>query len=138
MKFKPDISIAEYRALCILRAWPEGITAKWFASKMWPDSPNWKKHYRVGHGTTIGAGMWMAGGSYLRKLQKKGFVYREYSYGGFLYVLKHTGDRALEKCRNQIYDYRLVDYKEAVDDFRTGKTQIKVFIEKARGPRKVP
>jgi hypothetical protein len=44
---------------------------KWFAMAMWGDSPAWKRHYKIGHGTTIGKGMWLCAGSYLAKLEDK-------------------------------------------------------------------
>jgi hypothetical protein len=64
---------AQKRVKEILLANP-GLTAGEFARKMWADSPNWKKVFNCGNGATRGSGMIMLGGSYLRKLCKKGMV----------------------------------------------------------------
>ena len=52
----------------------EGITAKQFAEKMWPDSPHWTHVKNTGHGATSGKGMWLTAGSYLAKLKSRNLV----------------------------------------------------------------
>lgn len=52
------------------------MTAGWFAERMWPDSPNWGKHFNSGSGCVVGKGMRLCGGSYLGRLRKIGLVHR--------------------------------------------------------------
>lgn len=51
-----------------------GVRAAGFASLMWPDSDGHNAHKNGGNGSQKGKGMWLAGGSYLAKLRKKGLV----------------------------------------------------------------
>ena len=54
----------------------ERMTASEFAVLMWPDSPCWRRVTRCGRGSHAGKGMWLAAGSFLRKLEKRGLIYR--------------------------------------------------------------
>ncbi len=62
-------SAAELRALQILDTGP--VSAYVFAERMWPDAPGWKRKNRRG---VYGSGMWRAGGAFLGKLRKKGWI----------------------------------------------------------------
>ncbi|NPV00023.1 MAG: hypothetical protein HPY53_01455 [Brevinematales bacterium] len=73
MKYMNEPRTPTLRALEIIKEWP-GISAMNFAGKMWPDSPKWKKMYEGGNGSTMGRGMWLSAGSFLSRLQKKGFI----------------------------------------------------------------
>lgn len=64
------------RALEILHTYG-GLHARAFALHMWPDSPGWKKRCRRRGSNTngaIGAAMWMKGGTFLRRLERRGLV----------------------------------------------------------------
>lgn len=65
-----------YKALSILKDTKmyDGMYAKTFALKMWPDSPKHNKLSNTGNGATSGKGMWLCAGSYLNRLKKKGIV----------------------------------------------------------------
>ena len=51
---------------------------KEFARLMWPNSEGWKRVQNMGHGAHAGAGMYLAGGSFLGKLRKEELI-----WGGF-------------------------------------------------------
>ncbi len=73
------ISKITIKALKIIRDYsenhPDGITPKFFAYEMWPDSPFWKVSYNIGiNGATSGKGMWLCAGSYLNKLYYSGLL----------------------------------------------------------------
>lgn len=91
------------RALEILRnAEDQRLLPSQFAERMWPDSPYWKHSYNVGRGATRGIAMYRAGGAYLGRLQKLGYVHwtawgrvdNEYLYHG--YRLTDKGREALD------------------------------------------
>ncbi len=52
----------------------EKTTPKAFAEKMWPESNMHSRYSNQGHGACRGKAAWLSGGSYLSKLQKKGWV----------------------------------------------------------------
>jgi len=45
-----------------------------FAKEMWPNSEGWQRVQNVGHGAHRGAGMFLAGGSFLGKLRSQGLI----------------------------------------------------------------
>lgn len=51
---------------------------KEFAKAMWPDSEGWQRVGNVGHGAHRGAGMQLAGGSFLGKLRYQGLIWGGY------------------------------------------------------------
>lgn len=62
------------KALHIIDAEPS-ITSGMFAERMWPDSPQWKVAWNVGHnGSVRGLGMPLAGGSFIGRLVKRGLI----------------------------------------------------------------
>jgi hypothetical protein len=67
-----------------------------FAFLMWPDSPMHIKVSNTGNGSTKGKGAWLCGGSYLKKLEKLGYVA---ATGEFLneWYITPKGKEALEK-----------------------------------------
>lgn len=68
---------------------------KWFAMAMWGDSPAWKRHYKIGHGTTSGKGMWLCAGSYLAKLEIKGLIYKSWDEYRWNYYMTKVGREVL-------------------------------------------
>lgn len=55
------------------------IRPREFAQFMWPDSPGWRHHSKCGpKGSHRGGGMYLAGGNYLGKLRKQGWIKKEY------------------------------------------------------------
>jgi hypothetical protein len=62
------------KALRILSNHP-AITYSGFAEKMWPDNPMHQKASNGGHGSQRGKAAWLCAGSYLAKIQKKGYFY---------------------------------------------------------------
>ena len=70
---KIKLSKVCYRALTIIRDRP-GISPRYFAEYMWPDSEGWRHNFRGGGGTQRGKGMWLCAGGYLKKLAKKGLI----------------------------------------------------------------
>jgi hypothetical protein len=55
---------------------PDGMSPKFFAERMWPDSPAWTRSYNVGkNGATKGRGIILSAGSFLHKLCKHGYIY---------------------------------------------------------------
>lgn len=50
------------------------ITPKYFAKKMWPDSPAWKNSHGCGNGSHKGGGMYQAAGGFLGKLRRTGLI----------------------------------------------------------------
>lgn len=63
----------QIKALTIIRDNP-GIHANQLSEKLWPESIAHKRSYNVGHGAARGVGAWLAAGSYVGKLRKKGLV----------------------------------------------------------------
>lgn len=64
----------ERRALVILRD-HGSLMAREFAMLMWPDAPGWKRVSRCGpNGSSTGGGMNLAGGAYIGRLRRKGWV----------------------------------------------------------------
>lgn len=54
-----------------------------FAQLFWPDNFMHRRHTNCGtHGSRRGAGAWLAAGSYIAKLEKKGLVQKCYSRFG--------------------------------------------------------
>lgn len=78
MNDEEKISEKTIRALKIVRDHP-GITARFFACKMWPDSEAWCHVINTGHGATSGKGMWLSAGCYLAKLRERKLVIRCFS-----------------------------------------------------------
>lgn len=62
-----------YKALCLVKK-AKRVSAKQFALLMWPDSKMHTKVSNQGNGSCRGKAAWLAGGAYLRKLEKKGLV----------------------------------------------------------------
>jgi hypothetical protein len=79
MKKVKEVS-KKHKALIIVNSNP-GITAREFAREFWPDHPGWNRVKNGGNGSVKGKGMWMLGGSYLRKLQKAGLIRTELRTG---------------------------------------------------------
>jgi len=85
------------RALTILNVdIHDMMTAGHFAKKMWPDSEGWTRVKNTGNGATSGKGMWLAAGSYLAKLHKKGLVIRSIQGYTVTWRTSYTGKRLLE------------------------------------------
>lgn len=78
---------------CIL----DGITARDFAQKMWPNSKGWTTVSNVGHGATSGVGMQLVGGSYLSKLKDKGWVMSYYDDYNMIWSSTSKGRAALKE-----------------------------------------
>lgn len=92
------------RALAIIgEAGSQGIRAREFARRMWPDSPGWQRPAKCGpKGSHRGGGMCLAGGGYLGKLAKAGLAVRLYhSKWHYGYVLTLEGKQALEAPNGQ-------------------------------------
>ena len=51
---------------------------KEFAKEMWPDSEGWQRVHNIGHGAHRGAGMYLAGDSFLGKLRNQGLIWGGY------------------------------------------------------------
>ena len=68
------------RMLMLLNEYPEGLPAREVGELFWPDSPEHRKVYNIGNGAHRGVGMWLAAGSYLHRLEKKGLVERYWQY----------------------------------------------------------
>ncbi len=73
--------------------------ARRFAELMWPDSPCWAKVYNTGNGATRGKGMWLAGGSFLRKLQYSGLISIHYLKFGWEISLTQKAKQMLKELR---------------------------------------
>ena len=71
------ISKTTLKALKIVRD-NAPITCRRFAEIMWENSPAWHRHYNTGNGATIGKGMWLSAGSYLRKLERAKLIQRSW------------------------------------------------------------
>ena len=71
--------------------------ARRFAELMWPDSPCWNKVYNTGNGATRGKGMWLAGGSFLKKLQYAGFIRIHYLKIGWKISLTKKADTVIKR-----------------------------------------
>jgi len=90
------LTTAQRRALEILERADGPMMAGWFAHKMWPDSPSWRRHSKCGpKGSTTGAGIIRQGGSYLNKLCRRGFVLARPKDGVWMYSLTREGREAL-------------------------------------------
>lgn len=61
-KLTMHLSSAQARALKIIWDYREPIPPKWFAKRMWPDSPGHKRSHNCGYGSSRGSMMAMAGG----------------------------------------------------------------------------
>ena len=87
------------KALSILKNHEDGITAKFFAWEMWPDSPAWDRVYNTGiNGATSGKGMWLSAGSYLSKLVYEELAWADYPNGYTrTYHISSKGRRLLQK-----------------------------------------
>ena len=83
-----------YRALKIIENHPR-INASGFANRYWPDSPGHKTVKNGGHGAQRGKGMWLAAGSYLAKLHKKGYLYRGKT--GWEHVISEKGREVMKE-----------------------------------------
>lgn len=68
-----------------------------FAELMWPDSACWQKVYNTGHGATRGKGLWLAAGSFLRKLQYQGLIIIYYPKYGMAVGLTSKGRDLLKR-----------------------------------------
>lgn len=98
---------AQRKALEILRDLPDTIGrhrtyGAQFAHLMWPDSPGWEK-WSHGHrnGTAKATGIKRAGGAYLARLEKQGWVRTEFNTAPFSYTTYYSitdaGRKALEE-----------------------------------------
>lgn len=68
-----------------------------FARLMWPDSECWLNSVKCGkNGTSVGGGMNLAAGGYLRKLQKTGYLQIRHTKFGNLYFLTEKSERLLD------------------------------------------
>jgi hypothetical protein len=65
-----------------------------FARLLWPDSEGWQRRSKVGHGTTIGGGMRLAGGGFIGKLRQRGLIAGGI---GYHYFLTEKGRRLLRR-----------------------------------------
>jgi hypothetical protein len=83
----------EREALTILREFP-GIRATAFAKKFWPGHDMLLRPKNGGNGSQKGKGAWLAAGSYIAKLSKKGWVRHLWDTGG--YMLTEKGKEALK------------------------------------------
>ena len=84
------------KALKILDVdWKDRMAARDFARKMWADSKAWSRVYNTGHGATSGKGMWLAGGSYLAKLKKRGLVDEVWDDYNWRWIISEKGRVAL-------------------------------------------
>jgi len=90
------------KALSILKNHEDGITAKFFAWEMWPDSPAWDRVYNTGiNGATSGKGMWLSAGSYLSKLVYEELVRISYTeYHARKYHISSKGRQLLREPRD--------------------------------------
>jgi hypothetical protein len=61
------------KALKIVRDHKD-LRATSFALTMWPESPMHNKVSNTGNGACKGKASWLCGGSYLKKLEKKGLI----------------------------------------------------------------
>ncbi len=69
-----------------------------FAHLMWPDAEAWQRPAKCGnHGVSKGGGMRMAGGAYLGKLRKAGYVAK----GMTCFYLTPAGKALLAKAAAQ-------------------------------------
>jgi len=76
----------------------ERTTPRVFAEKMWPDSNMHSRSSNQGNGSCRGKAAWLSGGSYLRKLEKKGWVRWVVEFGhGTLYAINQEGRKVLIK-----------------------------------------
>lgn len=66
----------EAKALMILEdtTFERRLTAPLFAMQMWPNSTMHTKVSNQGNGACSGKAAWLVAGSYLRRLEKKGFI----------------------------------------------------------------
>lgn len=86
---------SEVKALTILNVdYLEGIPARGFAHKMWPDSKGWNKVSRSG---VRGQGMWLSAGSYLQKLRNKGLVTVDIPHDQQLFRVSYEGRKLLRE-----------------------------------------
>lgn len=82
------------------RVGPEGISPRGFGLTFWPDSDMHKKHSNNTYGAQVGKAGWLAAGSYLGKLRKKGWA----RYGGWElrnYCITKEGRKALQLEREK-------------------------------------
>lgn len=84
------------KALQIIRD-NEIYKATRFAELMWPESPCWQKIYNIGRGATRGVGLWLAAGSFLRKLQYQGLITIYYPRYGMEVSLTSKGRDLLKR-----------------------------------------
>ena len=93
--------------LTLIRDIP-GIQAGRIAERLWPDNPMHRRHYNTGEGACVGKGAWLFAGSYVGKLIKKGWVWRNHDrwldhktgkvkYGATFYMLTRAGREVLEQ-----------------------------------------
>ena len=76
----------------------EKISPAVFAEKMWPESNMHTRYSNQGHGACRGKAAWLSGGSYLSKLQKKGWVRWVSEFGkNTLYAITQKGRRVLRE-----------------------------------------
>ena len=83
-----EMTLAQIKALTLIRD-IEIESPKQFARLMWPDSVSWTKYSNSGG---RGTGIRRAGGVFLSRLEKQGFVWR----GPYCYRLTTVGKQALE------------------------------------------
>ncbi len=80
------------------------------AERLWPDNPMHRRSYNGGHGSQTGKGAWLFAGSYVGKLIKKGWVWRDHDrwrdhktgqikYGATHYKLTRAGRDALKQYK---------------------------------------
>lgn len=88
------------QALSILST-SNGLTAREFAERMWPNSEKWSKSHNVGtNGATRGVGMQLAGGSYLAKLRNAGLVYVDIRNTVKIFFISLKGKKIVAECHD--------------------------------------
>ncbi len=79
----------------------ETTSPRVFAENMWPESNMHSRSSNQGHGACRGKAAWLSGGSYLSKLQKKGWVRWALEFGkNTLYAITQEGRRVLRENTN--------------------------------------
>ena len=95
------ISLITIQALKIIDAYHgQSFSYHYFAEKMWPNSPAFRRSYHTGtNGVCLGKGMWLCAGSYIAKLENAGLVTsryeRDFGYGKTVHLTK-KGTEAIQ------------------------------------------
>ena len=92
---------SEAKALEILRdtSYSKPMKAAAFAKLMWPDSHMHKKVSNQGNGACVGKAAWLAGGSYLSKLENKSWVRKTFDTGSAAYHITLKGKDLVQKSK---------------------------------------